>query len=196
MNLHERISSVLATEKTKKVWRNKFDSIEYKNASSLNYELFGMHLNKRIGCQCVDDLFFMLRSYTSEVINQKQKQIMSQFKLKKNKMIVVHGYEPLTNANITDEKALNVLKKYPGHIASFEKLPDNIDELLGKETKKTEKKVDENVDEQSMIDAKVMETLKSKTVGELREIAGEYPSNEWESMKKAELVQYLFDKTK
>lgn len=196
MNLHERISSVLATEKTKKVWRNKFDSIEYKNASSLNYELFGMHLNKRIGCQCVDDLFFMLRSYTSEVINQKQKQIMSQFQLKKNKMIVVHGHEPLTNANITDEKALNLLKKYPGHIASFEKLPDNIDELLGKETKKTEKKVDENVDEQSMIDAKVMETLKSKSVGELREIAKEYPSDEWESMKKAELVQYLFDKTK
>ena len=111
-------------------------------------------------------------------------------------MIVVHGHEPLTNANITDEKALNLLKKYPGHIASFEKMPNNIDELLGKETKKTEKKVDENVDEQSMIDAKVMETLKSKTVGELREIAGEYPSNEWESMKKAELVQYLFDKTK
>jgi hypothetical protein len=195
MNLHERISLVLATEKTKKVWRNKFESTEYKQASSLNYELFGMRLNKRIGCQCVDDLFFMLRSYTSEKITLKQKQIMSQFELKKNKMIVVHGHEPLTNANMTDEKALILLKKYPAHVSSFEKLPNNIDELLGKPQLKA-KKTDDNVDEQSMIDSKVMETLKSKTVGELREIAKEYPANEWESMKKNELVQYLFDKSK
>lgn len=196
MNLHDRIASVLATEKTKKIWRNKFDSNEYKQASSLNYELFGMHLNKRIGCQCVDDLFFMLRSYNNEKITLKQKQMESQFTLKKNKMIVVHGHEPLTNANITDEKALKLLKKYPGHIVSFEKLPSNIDELLGKETSGKKIEISYDADEQSMIDAKVMETLKSKTVGELREMANSYPANEWESMKKNELVQYLFSKSK
>lgn len=46
------------------------------------------------------------------------------FKFKKDVVIMLHGLnDTLTEHNLTDEKAVDLLSKYPGHIGSFEEFP-------------------------------------------------------------------------
>lgn len=191
MDLQERIELVLSFEKTKKDWRAKFNSREFREASALNHLLFGMHLNKKVKCDCVEDLFFMLKSYRKEDINHKQIQMNSNFKLKKGKVIALHGMnEVITNANLTDDKAIELLKKFPGHAKSFEVLPENWQEVVAGKPAKTEE------DLQAEVDANIKKTLKAKKLDELKKDAEQFPKEEWENMKKAELEAYIFDKLK
>jgi hypothetical protein len=135
--IEQLIEEVKSYKPTVNSWRNNFNSKEYQAASKLNKLLFGISLNRRKNCNCVDDLLLLIYSKT---INQKIETMNSNFRLKPNAMIMLHGIDAVTNDNLTDEIAINILKKYPSHSVTFEKLPTNWRELVtGKETKaKTE----------------------------------------------------------
>jgi hypothetical protein len=133
MELIEQIKLVKSFKATVSSWKNDFQSEEYKQASKLNKLLFDIPLNKVRNCDCVHDLFAYISGLDEQKIKQKQISMESNFKLKNNAVIQVHGLSIiLTNANITDEKALQLLDKYPGHIVSFEKYPTNWKSLIGK----------------------------------------------------------------
>jgi len=190
---------VLSFEKSKAKWRNKFDSVERIETSSLHYSLFGEHLSKSKNCGCIDDFFYYLFSLKNneQSINQKQNQMNTNFSLKKGKIIMLHGFnEVVTKDNLTDAKALDILRKYPAHISSFEKFPENWQELTGKGTDAGKGKdpfTDNLTDD---VDVKLMETLTAKTKAELQVDAEPYPKEEWEKLNKKDLVNYLFSKIK
>lgn len=201
MQLKERIDLVLSFEKSKAKWRNKFDSVERIETSSLHHSLFGEHLSKSKNCGCIDDFFSYLNSLknSEQSINIKQKQMESQFELKKGKVIMLHGFnEVVTKDNLTDAKALAILKKYPAHISSFQKFPDNWQELTGKDAKKDagsgKDPFNNNLTDE--VDIKLMETLNAKTKAELQVDAEPYPKEDWEKLNKKDLVNYLFTKIK
>lgn len=196
--MKEKIAKVLSFEKTKKSWRHKRDSPEFKAATSLNYHFFGVHLSTG-KCNCVEDLFFFLKNAPDEIINQKQKQMNSNFKLKSGIMLALHGFDPINNTNLTDEKAIELLAKYPGHKVSFETMPENVDELIAKQKAASKKAVSKVSQENtagpgSITDDKV-KFLSEKTVAELKELCAPYPEEEWKKMNKAKLVEYLIGKT-
>ncbi len=135
MELKLLIKEVKATKPTSSVWKNKFDSLEYKQASKLNSILFGMPLNRVKNCSCVNDLFMYISNLNENKINKIKETMESKFKLKESVgVILLHGINmELSNANMTDEKALTLLKKYPIHIKSFEAYPQNWEELIDAE---------------------------------------------------------------
>ncbi|MES2397952.1 MAG: hypothetical protein V4549_18210 [Bacteroidota bacterium] len=67
------------------------------------------------------------------ITNQTQKQ-MGQFELQKSKSGIskqIHiDHSVITNDNLTDEKAINILRKCPAHIATFSRYPANWKELV------------------------------------------------------------------
>lgn len=135
----ERIKYVLSLEGTKKNWRKKHSSVEFQKASQLNRELFGMPLNKVAKCKCIEDMFFMLHRLNVEKLQTINKIKMNQFKLKKGKLITLHGMATAyTEHNMTDEKAILLLKISKGHIKSFEEYPSNWESLVFGAVKKTE----------------------------------------------------------
>ena len=147
MSLEEKIKKVKGFKETVRVWKNDFNSEEYKLASSLNNDLFGLPLNRQKNCDCVNDLLNYITQLNSSKINQIKEKMESKFKLKKGTMIMVHGIDmQLTEANLTDEKAITLLKKYPKHIISFEVYPENWEELvIGKPKKDVAPDKDEEV---------------------------------------------------
>lgn len=138
--IEEKIKTVLKSKATISEWKNNFDSKEYKEASELNKALFGIHLNRIKNCDCVNDLMNYIFHLSDSKINQIKKSMESKFKLKKGKLIMLHGIEmQISEANLTDEKALMLLKKFPSHINSFEVYPENWQELiLDKKPKKAQ----------------------------------------------------------
>ena len=131
MKLEEQIKKVLSYKPTLNEWRNKFDSPEYKDTSKLHSDLFGSALNRTKNCGCVPDFLNVLSSLKKEKINKIKEKMESKFRLKKGILIQLHGLDiMISEANLTDAKAITLLKKYPGHIASFEVYPENWKELL------------------------------------------------------------------
>jgi len=134
MNLKENIKIVLLNEKTKNDWKNNHSSKEWKLANQVAIVVMGEGLQRKRNCGCVDDLLIMLKSLNEPKIKLKQTQIMNKFEIKEGKMIQLHGLnDAYTNANLTDEKAIEILKKFPKAIAFFSKHPDNWQELCGKD---------------------------------------------------------------
>ncbi|CAB4152510.1 hypothetical protein UFOVP606_13 [uncultured Caudovirales phage] len=131
MTTQDRIAEVLSYEKTKANWRTKHDSLEFIAASNLNNELFGLPLNKAKKCKCLEDLFFMIARMNSKTIRQINTKKMAQFKLKKDKLITLHGMsDAVTFNNCTDEKAIALLKLHKGHIKNFESYPQNWEQIV------------------------------------------------------------------
>lgn len=125
--LDELLHQVLESEKTKHVWRNDYSSLNWLNASKLNVVLFGLPLNKAIGCNCIEDLFLMLKQKN---INQKIKTIMLKiFKVKPGKLIQTFGCDHVSEHS-SDELCILLLKKYPKHITNFETYPSNWKEVV------------------------------------------------------------------
>lgn len=126
MELKEQINLVLSYESSKQSWRHDYGSNEWRAASRLNEMLFGMPLNRSKNCQCIEDLYFMIKhNYNSEIINQKQYIMDNQneFKLKDGVVLQSHGHDVYTNANLTDEKAVAVLASNPKCAKFFAQLP-------------------------------------------------------------------------
>jgi len=120
--------------------------VNYNNDTKIQFELQQIYYelfkkNFRVNCgSCIKQAYVEIREKLNTKINQPKKT-MAQFELKTgstgmSKQIHMDN-EIITNDNLTDSKALQILKKLPGHIVTFEKFPANWRELInGKEIKK------------------------------------------------------------
>jgi hypothetical protein len=130
--LEELIGRVKSYECTKHLWRTKHDSIEFIEASKLNRLLTGIPLNKALKCECVEDLFFMLK-----LDNTKQKAMEKankQFHLQKGKVIQSYGND-IISEHSSDEQLIEALRINPALIKFFDKVPDNWEQIIKKGVK-------------------------------------------------------------
>lgn len=141
--LIKEVNEVLKLENSRNTWKNKFESPEFKRAAGIG-EKVGSPLNRSINCGCIDDLFVVLklinRKYKSQKPNTMEKR-NCKFRIKNDGMIQVHGIEPITNDNLTDEKAVELLQRNEKHISNFDIYPDNWKELIGGEVEKPKKAI-------------------------------------------------------
>jgi hypothetical protein len=135
------IKQVLASESTKNQWRNKYDSIEFKNATKLNKLLFGIHLNQSVGCQCVEDLFFYIK---------RKNNFMNKFKLRKGLVVTSFLHATITEHS-TDAEFIQALKVSPGAIKYFTEYPENWKDIVsGKEILPSSKEMREQLKEKGV----------------------------------------------
>jgi hypothetical protein len=136
------IKQVLASENTKNQWRNKYDSVEFKNATKLNKLLFGIHLNQSVGCQCVEDLFFYIK---------RKNNFMNKFKLRKGLVVTSFLHATITEHS-TDAEFINALKVSPGAIKYFTEFPENWRDIVsGKDILPTVKEMREQLKEKGVV---------------------------------------------
>jgi hypothetical protein len=136
------IKQVLASESTKNQWRNKYDSIEFKNATKLNKLLFGIHLNQSVGCQCVEDLFFYIK---------RKNNFMNKFKLRKGLVVTSFLHATITEHS-TDAEFIQALKVSPGAIKYFTEYPENWKDIVsGKEILPSSKEMREQLKEKGIV---------------------------------------------
>jgi len=158
MDLNKQIKIVLSYKSTKNKWKNNHNSIEWKAADKLAKVVMRQGLNKSKNCGCIDDLFYMLTTLSQDSINQKQKRMSSRFTLKG--MLQSHKFGIFTNDNITDEKAIEILKDNSKNISHFSAYPSDWEKLIGKKEAKKEVTLSPREEE-----------LLSLGVDELREMA-------------------------
>ena len=142
-----------------KNWTSKKESSEVQLISDVYKQAFKKNL--RISCgTCIIEAYFELKELYENKTMLTQKT-MGQFELKKNKMIAVHGLnDVITSSNLTDEKAIKLLSKYPSHIESFEKYPDNWTELTS-EKASIETGIDETDENEEVKTTEVKEKKKA-----------------------------------
>ena len=136
------IKQVLASESNKHQWRNKYDSIEFKDATKLNKLLFGIHLNQSVGCQCVEDLFFYIK---------RKNNFMNKFKLRKGLVVTSFLHATITEHSM-DAEFVQALKVSPGAIKYFTEFPENWKDIVnGKEILPSSKEMREQLKEKGIV---------------------------------------------
>lgn len=129
---------VKQSEKTKNIWREDYNSIEWKNANKLNILLYGMSLNQKPKCSCLEDLFFMLKSNN---INQKFKDKMEQkFKIKKGKLVSSFKFGFHLSEQSNDEQIMEALRLDSNLIVYFDSYPEDWKIVVGLEKKQRAKR--------------------------------------------------------
>jgi hypothetical protein len=162
---------VLKSEATKDTWRKDTNSTEWRNANKLNILLTGISLNKRAKCECIEDLFIMLKF--TNINNKIMSETNRQFHLHKGKVITSFQCDTITEHS-SDEQMIAALKAVPALIKFFKRVPDNWREIcdLSEIKKAVKEKIEDVEDFLTIEDLKVPELiaiLKSKGV--------EYPKN-------------------
>lgn len=107
----------------------------YNTDPTIQRELQEIHLklfkvNFRVNCgNCIKQAYVDIRAKLNESITNQTKKSMSEFELKKgvngDSKQIHFEHDIITNDNITDESAIRILKKMPGHIVTFSKFPEN-----------------------------------------------------------------------
>ena len=129
---------VKQSEKTKNIWREDYNSKEWKNANKLNILLYGISLNQKPKCSCLEDLFFMLKSNN---IKQKFKDKMEQkFKIKKGKLVSSFKFGFHLSEQSNDEQIMEALRLDPNLIVYFDSYPEDWKIVVGLEKKQRAKK--------------------------------------------------------
>jgi len=129
---------VKQSEKTKNIWREDYNSKEWINANKLNILLYGMSLNQKPKCSCLEDLFFMLKSNN---INQKFKDKMEQkFKIKKGKLVSSFKFGFHLSEQSNDEQIIEALRLDPNLIVYFDSYPEDWKVIVGLEKKQRAKR--------------------------------------------------------
>jgi len=126
MELQDLIKYVLRNEKTRKQWRDKHQSEEWKAASKVNQMLYNKPLNRRVGCECLEDLYKLLKHRKTQnkiIMNKERKFIL------KDRTIMLHGCDPVTR-NSSEEALIKILRKSKAHIVSFETYPENWEDIV------------------------------------------------------------------
>jgi len=132
------IDIVRQSETSKSKWRGNYLSDEWKNANQLNIILFGIGLNRTQKCDCLEDLFFMLKSKN---INQKYKDKMEQvFKIKKGKLVSSFKFGFHISEQSNDEQIKEALRLDPNLIVYFESYPEDWKVFVGLEKKQRSKR--------------------------------------------------------
>lgn len=129
-----------------------------------------------------------------------------QFALKTNTVLWVEARQShITNANITDEIAVALLRKNKGYQKYFEKMPQGWENMLSAplvqkqpvpvvSVKESVKEPVKEVATKKQVKEAIVESIKSMTFSELKEYAGEREEQffEWKKNKsKAKLVEYI-----
>lgn len=94
------------------------------------FELFKSHLTITCG-GCIDDAIYNIRYY----LNKQNKKVMNSsntlFRFFSNVVLYVpKWHEHITNDNLTDSRAIELLRLTQANIKHFEKFPDNWKELV------------------------------------------------------------------
>ena len=115
-------------------WKDDFNSQDRKNADRLSKFLFETELEQIKNCGCVDDFLYTLKNITFDKVTKKLEKMDKLFKIKEGIVITLHTFtDGYTNDNITDEKAIEILTKYPAMIVHFEQFPSDWMVLCGKQ---------------------------------------------------------------
>ena len=140
--MNEKIQRVIASESTKETWRDHYNSTEWKEANDINILLFGMPLNKRPKCNCLDDLFFMLKS--SKSLTKINMENSRKFKIRKGITISNHRLPNMLTEHSSDEEIIFAISILP-HVANeCEIKPENWKEVVEQGVEANEV-VEENV---------------------------------------------------
>ena len=167
-------NKVLSFESTKDIWRKDHNSNEWKEASKLNLFLFGIHLNNKPKCECLEDLFILIQSKN---INEKIKLKMSkEFILKPKKVLQTSMFGVITEAS-SDEVCMRLLNAYPVNSKHFKTLPEN-----------WEKKCSE------FVDGKRKKSEKKQENENIETLEAENDSVDLDSMKLSQLKKYIASK--
>lgn len=126
--MKELIERVKATETTKSTWRKNPESVEWKEASRLNKILTGLPLNTSSKCECIEDLFFLLKR--DNIVKQIEQKMEKQFLLKKGKLLQSADFANVGEQS-SDELMIKALKRSPGLIKHFKQFPENWREICG-----------------------------------------------------------------
>lgn len=132
-NLIERVKSY---ESTKSFWRAKHDSIEWQEANKLNKILTGIYLNRNAKCECIEDLFFMIK--IEQTKNRAMEKANQQFRLQKGKVIMSFGTDHISEHS-TDEQLMEALRVNPALIKFFEVFPEDWEKVIKKGVKVAKK---------------------------------------------------------
>jgi hypothetical protein len=135
----EIIQQAFSFESTKSIWRNDFNSKEFKLCSKINKFLFDIELNKAVNCQCVDDFFFYIKR---KFQNTTIKNIMEkEFRIKSGKVIQsLHFANPLSESS-SDAECIKLLKLNKKYASQFAVLPKDWEKRI--EGKNEAEKVEE-----------------------------------------------------
>lgn len=136
--MEELIERVKASEPSKSVWRKDPQSIQWKEASKLNKILTGLPLNTSAKCDCIEDLFFLLKR--ENIIEKIEKKMEKQFFLKKGKLLQSADFANVGEQS-SDELMIKALKRSPGLIKHFKTFPENWREICGLDEEKDESKL-------------------------------------------------------
>jgi hypothetical protein len=176
------------------------------------YNLLGHKFVKARCNDCYEKAYIYIKNITNENLF---KMTNKTFKLITGKKIMMHGLsDVITSANLTDEKALMILKKNSNAIKLFETYPVNWKELADNydankarrekpeiaEKKTAPKKVEIKVEDKTPNDASAekKKVFSKKDLKDLQLIATslELNEDEWGDLKKADLIDYIIEKTK
>jgi hypothetical protein len=171
MNLKDQIKLLQSYESSKKNWRNVHTSNEWILADKVASIIMSQGLNKSKNCGCLDDLFIMLKTISQTKIELKMKQENNKFKLKPGILLFLGGTH-YSNANITDEKSIEILTKFPTKIKDFETYPEDWEKLTGSDEPGTNPNPGTNANE----NADVVE-LKDMDAEALRSLCDELAAN-------------------
>ena len=119
--MEQLIKRVLSHEPTKNKWRTKYNSVEFQEASKLNHLLFGVDLNRSAKCECIEDLFFMLKNPKSTI--KIKDEMERKYFLKKGKVLTSFKFPNPITSNSSDEELAKALELEPAIIKFFDKVP-------------------------------------------------------------------------
>ena len=172
-------------------------------------KIFGLKIKEKKCADCYLEAYIKLKKLY--LTNLKNKTLMGQFSLQPGKNIKLHGFPTVyTNANITDEAAISILKKFPAALKFFQTYPSNWRHLCGfdsasdKQTPVGKKPVPVAVpatpvkeEPAGKSDKELLtENLENKSLEELKEIAKnmELPAKIYKKFGKNAMIAYLIPK--
>lgn len=215
MNVEEKIKQILSIPINRIIDKNKLTRDERNKIFNVYKYVTGKIKNPGCGNCYLDVYLYFKKMSNKNLINMKNDPNTNEFAMYEGKKIHLH-HTVLMRANCTDNDALKVLKATPGAIKFFERFPPNWKELAAdfdpiataKKSKLQPEKTQKDSFEESekkepqKIDANAYdqrkETLESKNINDLKELAGamDLPKAEYGKLKKPELIAYILDKTK
>ena len=151
MDLEQQIKLLLSYEGTKQIWKNVHDSKEWILANEIASVIMREPLNRVPNCGCLTDLFYAVKNISKSKIKLKQLQMENEFELKPGILLFLDGTH-YSNANITDDKSIEILKRFPIKIKDFIRYPKNWKELT--EVKTTKAKSEAKSDSKKEVESK------------------------------------------
>lgn len=215
----ERIASIGTGTKSFQEFHAQIEQLSTSQRTEIE-QVFNRETGKTMCRKCPNrftDAVFELRQVLQKYKTNIPIMANSRFKLKKNRVVKSHSSAEITAANLTDEKALQLLKKSKTNKAHFEVLPPGweaeVDAYVpgtksanapaastatnvpDDETKKAldeAGKVNTNTTEQANFE------LHKKNFEELVKVAEaqpeKFPKEEWQHKNRKQLLKYLADK--